>query len=110
MPRLPRQYREHKKLAPSYDIAGNIIIQVGYFDMKVPTSEAMLRPEDYGTLVRECLLSRESDGGDHEGLHQSGFSKGWEGFVDHKWIKNQVPDVLTFYTVLHIRRDCRMRW
>jgi hypothetical protein len=36
--------------------------------MKVPTSEAMAA-EDYGTLVRECLLSRESEGGDHEGLH-----------------------------------------
>jgi hypothetical protein len=40
-----------------------------HFDMKVPTSEAIARPEDYGMLVRECLLSRESDGGDHEGLH-----------------------------------------
>jgi hypothetical protein len=30
--------------------------------MKVPTSERWLRKEDYGTLVRECLLSGESDG------------------------------------------------
>jgi hypothetical protein len=30
--------------------------------MKVPTSEGMAGPEDYETLVRECLLSRESDG------------------------------------------------
>jgi hypothetical protein len=28
VPQLPRQYREHKKLAPSYDIARNITIQV----------------------------------------------------------------------------------
>ena len=28
VPQLPRQYREHKKLAPSYDIACNITIQV----------------------------------------------------------------------------------
>ncbi len=41
VPQLPRQYREHKKLAPSYDIARNITIQVVYFDMKIPTSEVM---------------------------------------------------------------------
>src|SRR5260370_26653811 len=41
VPQLPRQYREHKKLAPSYDIARNITIQVVYFDMKMPTSEVM---------------------------------------------------------------------
>jgi hypothetical protein len=30
--------------------------------MKYPHRKRWLRPEDYGTLVRECLLSRESDG------------------------------------------------
>jgi hypothetical protein len=54
-----------------------------YFDMKVPPSEAMAA-EDDGTLVRECLLSRESDGGDHEGLHPAVPAK------------NKLPALLSF--------------
>src|ERR1700722_2934190 len=64
VPQLPRQYREHKKLAPSYDIACNITIQVvtlltNWF-CSIFNRTPVILGEKYGRQTRQLICQNLS--------------------------------------------------